>query len=519
MSLWSWDRDSTLPFGWREYAFSENLGVAELRRWLSAGIGRGRVVFVMSQCFSGGFHYLGLPRQIALNSAWFTHLPAWGQTRDGFQDMPPAAGFTATNDHSVASGCTSDVSADRWAGYERYFPENLLGLDLFTLKAGGLPARASFYDAHVLAMQADQTIDKPRSTSELYLALWAQAIARMEQESTLKDAVKKQLAGFRDTMNGKEAQVPNAAFQQRQQEYRAYIARMIELNPALADLAGVDQNQLKAALHPPGATMGGYAQQDEGVQSDDDADETKMLDTQLPQRLWERDIVPAWQKAVEAGEIKELPATLVAFELELLKQETSSRRGRWAYAAADVGVDPRRLIYFYSGYASPATFDPAQAKAVLAWVGRRKQAIIDWARASSTSRVHAAAETYALWTHDGGGEDATKANAAAAKVQAARTLRDSFALQLIHGLFSGLQGLADAREGAVRANLPREVAAERILFYREVLAAWQFLLNVDERPALAHVAALTDLERTGLPAASKQVNVFAPGNDATRASH
>ena len=42
-------------------------------------------------------------------------------------------------------------------------------------------------------------------------------------------------------------------------------------------------------------------------------------------------------------------------------------------------------------------------------------------------------------------------------------------------------------------------AAERTLFYRRVLAAWEFLLAVNERPALNRLRELTELERTPLP--------------------
>jgi len=37
------------------------------------------------------------------------------------------------------------------------------------------------------------------------------------------------------------------------------------------------------------------------------------------------------------------------------------------------------------------------------------------------------------------------------------------------------------------------------LFYRRTLAAWAFLVALNEEPALTRVAALTALERTPLP--------------------
>ena len=47
--------------------------------------------------------------------------------------------------------------------------------------------------------------------------------------------------------------------------------------------------------------------------------------------------------------------------------------------------------------------------------------------------------------------------------------------------------------------LTRQTAAERVLFYRRVLAAWEFLITTDARAALAEIAALSELERTALP--------------------
>ena len=44
-----------------------------------------------------------------------------------------------------------------------------------------------------------------------------------------------------------------------------------------------------------------------------------------------------------------------------------------------------------------------------------------------------------------------------------------------------------------------KTAAERTLFYRRVLAAWEFLIEMNERPALARLRELTELERTPLP--------------------
>src|SRR6267143_1062275 len=96
INLWSLDRDPESEHGWRSND-DESLGVAELRRTLAKGIGKGRVVFCMTQCHAGGFHYLAVPREMTPNPQWFTVLPDWAAPKD--QPLfPRAAGFTATDE-------------------------------------------------------------------------------------------------------------------------------------------------------------------------------------------------------------------------------------------------------------------------------------------------------------------------------------------------------------------------------------------------------------------------------------
>jgi hypothetical protein len=498
ISLWGLDRDPTLPFGWRSNASSEALGVAELRRWLSAGLGQGRVVFVMSQCFSGGFHYLGLPRELAPNPAWFTRMPLWARAIHEPKNLPLAAGFTATDDHSFASGCTSDVSANHWAGYERYLPENLLGLDLFTLQPGAESAHRSFQEAHMLAVQADQTIDKPRSTSEQYLALWAQTIARIEKEPGLKDSIKQQLLSYHKTLNGQQPHLNDAAFNARQNEFARFIQHMIKENPQLADLAQASEEALQLAIKPTLDGAGEYPVRytaDMAAQmADDDANEG-MLNVQISTRLWMKEIIPAWQKALEAGTVKELPASLVAFEQDLILLETSSMPGEAHHVGSRHIQDPKMLLYYHGGYADPATFDPAHAQALVDWSKQRRRAIVDWATQSSEVKLRLAAQVYTLWMPpeildpDGARGDASKPDNGTSETRKS------------DGVDSRRQTKAQL-ENSKSAPLQRSVAAERIYFYRQVLAAWQFLLGVDERSALEHVAALTQLEQTPLPASN-----------------
>jgi hypothetical protein len=482
ISLWSWDRDPTIPYGWRSYSDSQTLGVAELRRWLSAGLGRGRVVFVMSQCYSGGFHYLGLPRAATPDPAWFTRVPAWAHGMPTSPELPPVAGFTATDDQSFASGCTADVSADKWAGYERYMPEQLTGLDMFTLKTGATPARPSFHQAHVQAVLADQTIDKPRATSEQYLHDWAQTLSRMEHESLLAATVKPALAHFRQVMDGAAPQVTDAPLQARAEEFRQYAERMVQNDPDLKQLIGAPQAALESMQRQAQtASSGDYRTARAAAQQSREETSTQtMLD-----RLWTKTIMPAWQKALEAGKLPQLSAPVLAYERDVAQiQATADLSAEGADGHSPLGmVDTDFLPYYEGGYADPASFDPARANVIADWSDRRYRMILDWAKKSSDQKLSgaAAAMMFLLPPDDA---DALDANAL-----------DPDTAEAAPAAASGKP------QPPKRRRLDHATAIARILLYRQVLASWQFLLETHEKPALETLAALIQLEQLPLPVA------------------
>jgi len=173
IDLWGLEHDSQSERGWRTR--DESLSVSDLRRALSEGIGKGRVVFCMTQCHSGGFHHLAVPREMTANPKWFASVPDWTVAKQKEDVLARAAGFTATDERSLAAGCEADPDPESWAGYERFIPEHLLGMNLFTLDRTGRGLR-SFAEAHVAATLVDRTIDKPYSTSEQYLERWANLI-------------------------------------------------------------------------------------------------------------------------------------------------------------------------------------------------------------------------------------------------------------------------------------------------------------------------------------------------------
>ena len=117
-----------------------------------------RAVFAMSQCFSGSFHRLA----VDLNQAY-----------------PSAAanicGFTAVTEDATASGCTPDVDGPTYQGYERYFTEQLTGIDI--VKGHRVrPSRLSLEEAHREATLQDLTVDIPLATSDFFLWKWFERI-------------------------------------------------------------------------------------------------------------------------------------------------------------------------------------------------------------------------------------------------------------------------------------------------------------------------------------------------------
>jgi hypothetical protein len=118
-------------------------------------------------------------------------------------------------------------------------------------------------------------------------------------------------------------------------------------------------------------------------------------------------------------------------------------------------------VYWGSTYAEPQKLDRAKAEAITRWAAQRRDRIVSWGKAASASNLRAAAE----------------------KIEAAIIAR-----------------AGTATEPATPATtVSRRTAAERVLFYRRVLAAWEFLVARDAQPELARLHELIAIERTPLP--------------------
>jgi hypothetical protein len=440
--LWGMYRDDQAEHGWSE-SDTESLGVTELRRVLAAGIGRGRVVFCMTQCYAGGFHYLAMPHEMTPEASWFITEPGWAKRKLPVVSLR-AAGFAATDELSVASGCDPSPDPEMWAGYERYLPENLLGINLFTSERMGGSCR-SFAEAHAAAILVDRTIDKPRSTSEQYLERWASLIeTRLSHESRLTPELKQAVDEYQRTVDGRKPKVADAAFQERQALFQGFIAKQAAQNDAEFLLSGT-RAQLEDATQPR-----------ETMAEMEEKPPPGRAEQRRLRRLWARTVRPAWKAAVEANQAGDLPAAAADFEKFLLDQED---RGVDFFFGDD--DDLRNDAFWQAGYGDPQTVNPARAEAIALWAEQRNQKILDWAKAGGDESVRKAADRLA---------------------------------QFINAPETNPPATADEENPQMKAT-----AAERTLFYRRVLGAWEFLINVNDRPALEKLRELTELERTPLP--------------------
>ncbi len=165
-------------------------------------------------------------------------------------------------------------------------------------------------------------------------------------------------------------------------------------------------------------------------------------------QAWTDTLRPAWKQAVLAGQVPALTGATLEFERRLLKLEDEGRALLFGRGGEGGMLNE---IFWRSSYAEPATFDAARATAVTTWGAIRRDRIVAWGQQSPEAKVRAAAE----------------------KIGPGPTYAET-----------------------PPRPLSRRTAAERVWLHRRVLAAWQFLLAVDARPALAELEELLALERT-----------------------
>ncbi len=412
----------------------EILGVAELRQVLAAGLGEGRVVFGMTQCHSGGFHELGVAKEMTPPREWFLGpLPGWvAMGTPGVRLR--VAGYTATDEASPAAGCDADPDPERWAGYERFLPEALLGFDLMTGAVKGAGVR-SFADAHERATLVDQTIDKPRATSEHYLEAWARLIeTRIARELLISPAVRQALLGYERAVDRGVVAADVPGLRERQAQFARFTDRLVAEVPAAGALLRTgNRHALETAV---------------GERGERGPPRTRRGNVADVRRAWTETLRPAWKSAVLGGQVDASLGAALDFERRLLKLEDDDRdfllpRGGSADAL-------RNEIYWQSTYAEPAKFNAATADTVSRWGAGRRAGIVAWAQASADPQIRAAA---------------------------------------------ALVGPGPVFAGEPPRPLSRRTAVERVLFYRRVLAAWEFLVTLRATAPLAELETLIALER------------------------
>lgn len=442
ITLWQLKRGRRRDGSWTTDT-KETLGVAELRAALAEGLGAGRVVFAMTQCHSGGFHELAVAKTMTPPRAWFTTVPD-GLGRAGPGLRLRAGGFTATDMASLASGCDPDPDPERWAGYERFLPEAVLGRDLMSGAAKGAAA-VSLAAAHEAATLFDRTIDQPRATSEHYLEAWATTIeSRLANTLAVTPRVLAAVAAYQRAVDtgrvGAAATAADAALAARAAQFGRFTAQLAADVPAAAEvLRAGTRAQLEAALQERGGRGGGPRGGRRGAMAE-------------ARKTWNETLRPAWKAAVEAGAAGSvLPTAAAEFERELLKLEDGGR-DFFLPRGGDVSALSNE-IYWRSGYAEPATLDRAKAEAVARWGATRRAGIVAWARTAPEAAVRAAAEKI---------------------------------------------GPGASFSPEEPRPMTRRTAVERVLFYRRVLAAWEFLVALEHRDALAELRTLIALEATPL---------------------
>jgi len=158
IDLWGFEADLHSGKFTEAPAAARCLSKDRLQSLLHTQVSAGRVVFAMSQCFSGGFHQMSVSHKQKYPSA-----------------NPRICGFTSSAEDTIAAGCTADVESENFQGYERSLTEQLTGIDLPSGRRLR-PARQSLQEAHQEATVEDLTGDIPLATSDYYLWKWALAI-------------------------------------------------------------------------------------------------------------------------------------------------------------------------------------------------------------------------------------------------------------------------------------------------------------------------------------------------------
>ncbi len=337
----------------RSHPESECLSVSQLRALLERLSVR-RTVFAMSQCYSGGFHQLGV--------------------RNGSDGLPTASGrvcgFTSTTPFRLAAGCTPDVESDRYQGYERTFTEQLTGRNIVSGASLRSAPPGDLRAVHRRAALLDMTIDIPLSTTEYFLVDWSDAISRASfhpREGPLSASQARRLLNEIAFGRLKGSALLEAAGPLRDQaaDLAAYIAELERaLGAADPELRPEAQNgaQLKQRMnHLENAIERTNAQWNHKLTS---------LGALRTQRLY-----PPWQQALRSGQSGLAGEALSNFEPPLLARELRlGGRPNW-----------QRILEqtFLSELHALTLRDPAVAGRYARYFSERDEALLQWAESGN----------------------------------------------------------------------------------------------------------------------------------------
>jgi hypothetical protein len=300
----------------------------------------------------------------------------------------------------------------------------------------GAPA-ASFALAHEAATLVDQTIDKPRGTSEHYLEAWARVIeTKLATTLAVTADTQRAVAAFQRSVDRGVGDLPDELFRARRDQYARFTQRLAEQVPDAKDLlAAGSRQQLDATGRSRGERGGTRGGSRRGAT------------TEL-RRLWTDTLRPAWKKAVLAESVPGLRGPALQLEKHLLEIED---RGTRDFLLPRGGSALNNEVYWQSGHGESATPDPQKAAAMARWAAERRTKIVAWAQTTGNPAVREAAEKI---------------------------------------------GPGPVFVPEPPRPMSRKIAAERVLLYRRVLAAWEFLIAMKAEPELRELRTLIELENT-----------------------
>lgn len=360
--LWSYDAsESPQNPSWQDMCLSKS----ELKNMIEKDVPARRTVFAMSQCYSGGFHQMSVEE-----SGKYPEADA------------RVCGFTSAPEDLMASGCTDDVQADRYQGYERYFTEELSGRDIVTGKKLRGGRAKTVEEAHARAVLRDATVDVPMSTSDYYLQAWYYALweggfkprAGKTGTAALRAAADEMTAGAWD----EEKLVSRAG-----ELGPVVIGRLRVLQERLASLAGFHP-ELKDVLER--GSDAELESKSEDLQRRLDAldDEYGALNDRYWRLRYEALFKP-WFAAVRSGRMKGLSEEeLNDFEIPFFGELENGYGGD---PLTDLGIQQSAIMELSALTAK----DPKRAKRFAAYLLGRDAKMFAWAMSSGDRRLTDAA--------------------------------------------------------------------------------------------------------------------------------